>query len=279
MQGPSGAGKTMSALLVAVGLAGGDWSKVAVIDTERSADLYADLGPFLVLSPTAPFTPERYGEALSVCEASGVEVVVLDSISPCWEHLLDYHSSLPGNSFSNWSKVTPRHNAFVERIARSPLHVVACVRAKTEYVLSEKNGKSNVPEKVGMKPIQRDGIEYEFTLVFELDTRHNAAATKDRTRLFADQPSFRLGEGTGEALLDWCRSGSVPMRPADPHEAIRAQISACVTIADLTDLYHQLTPADQDALRPDFQQHKHRIASSSSQTSSTSQHGNHAHAA
>ncbi|WP_235917420.1 AAA family ATPase [Hymenobacter busanensis] len=280
LQGPSGAGKTMSALLVAHGLTGGNWSKVAVIDTERSADLYADLGAYNVLQLGAPFTPERYLQALDACEQAGMEVVVLDSISPCWEHLLDYHASLPGNSFSNWSKVTPRHNALVEGITRSPLHVIACARSKTEYVLADRNGKQ-VPEKVGMKPIQRDGIDYEFTLVFELDLKHYATATKDRTRLFMDQPPSKLTPQVGEKLLKWCQTGSVA-RPATA-EDVQALIRQCHTMALLTELYRLLTPEQQQAHKPAFQQQKQRLLAvpfvqpTFSQTHSD--HGNQPHAA
>ena len=117
LQGPSGSGKTYSALLLAFGLCG-DWSKIAVIDSEtNSSALYADLGKFMVLSLEAPFTPERYIEAISVCETAAMKVIIIDSISHEWEGaggILEAHSNMTGNSYTNWSKLTPRHNSFVQ---------------------------------------------------------------------------------------------------------------------------------------------------------------------
>ncbi|PJJ54935.1 AAA family ATPase [Hymenobacter chitinivorans] len=287
LQGSSGSGKTMSALLVAYGLAG-DWAKVAIIDSERgSAHLYADLGAYQVLPLTAPFTPERYMDALATCEQAGMEVIILDSITHCWEYLLDYHASLPGNSFTAWSKVTPRHNAFVDRLLRSPAHIIATVRSKTEYALSEKNGKQ-VPEKLGMKSIQRDGLDYEFSLVFELDAKHHAVASKDRTRLFVDQPPFRLGEGTGQALLEWCAAG---LPAPESEDDVRQSIRLCQTLDELLALYYRLEPAYQVALKAEFQDQKQHLQTLSdapssvgnnklfTQPSQLSTHGNLAHSA
>ena len=116
LQGPSGSGKTYSALLVAYGLSY-NWSKVAVIDSENhSAELYAHLGNYNVINLAAPFTPEKYSQAIDVCEQAGIEVIIIDSTTHCWENLLDFHSSLQGNTFTNWAKVTPRHNDFVQKI-------------------------------------------------------------------------------------------------------------------------------------------------------------------
>src|SRR5690554_2636412 len=149
IQGPSGSGKTMSALLLASGMA--DWSKIAVIDTENhSADLYAHLGEYNVLQLSKPFTPERYVKAIEVCENASMEVIIIDSVSHEWEGsggILDLHGAMAGNSFTNWNKVTPRHNAFVQKILQSGAHIVATIRTKTDYTLTDKNGKM-VPEKI-----------------------------------------------------------------------------------------------------------------------------------
>jgi hypothetical protein len=209
IQAPSGAGKTYSALLLAYGLIN-DWSKIAVIDTENhSADLYAHLGNYQVLALEQPFSPERYMEAIEICEKAGVEAIILDSISHEWEGnggILDIHGAMMGNSFTNWAKITPRHNAFVQKILQSPCHIIASIRSKQDYVLSEKNGKM-VPEKVGLKGVTREGLDYEFTLVFELDLKHQATATKDRTQLFMDKPSFIISSATGQRILNWCNTG------------------------------------------------------------------------
>ena len=178
LQGPSGSGKTYSALLVAYGLCM-DWNMVAIVDSENhSGELYSHLGNYNVLNMESPFSPEKYIEAISLCEREKMEVVILDSVTHEWEFLLDYHSSLQGNSFTNWGKITPRHNDFVQKILQSPCHIISTIRTKQDYVLSEKNGKM-VPEKVGMKSVQRENLEYEFTLVFDLNMVNHATASKE----------------------------------------------------------------------------------------------------
>lgn len=210
LQGPSGSGKTYSALLLAYGLCN-DWSKVAVIDTENhSADLYAHLGQYNVLNLSEPFTPENYIKAIEACEKAMMQVIIIDSISQEWEGsggIIETHSKMTGNSFTNWNYITPRHNAFVQKILQSPCHVLSTIRCKQDYVLSEKNGKY-VPEKVGLKGVTRDGMDYEFTLVFDLDIKHQAKASKDRTGLFMDGLPFVIKPDTGRKILDWCQMGN-----------------------------------------------------------------------
>lgn len=209
LQGPSGSGKTYSALLLAYGLTK-DWDRIAVIDSENhSADLYAHLGDYSVVQIGPPFSPAKYIEAIEICEAAGMEVIIIDSISHEWEGqggILDIHSSMMGNSFTNWSKVTPLHNSFVNRILQSPAHVIATIRSKVDYVLSDRNGKM-VPEKVGLKGITREGMDYEFTIVLDIDLKHHVIASKDRTGLFMDKPQFVITEATGVMIKDWCMSG------------------------------------------------------------------------
>lgn len=208
LQGASGSGKTYSSLLIAYGLTG-DWSKMAVIDTENgSADLYAHLGQYNVLSLSNPYSPERYIQAIEVCEKSGMEVIIIDSISHCWDYLLDFHANLQGNSFANWAKVTPRQNSFIQKILQTHAHVICTMRSKQEYVLNEKNGKM-IPEKVGLKAVQRDNVDYEFTLVFDVDIKHYALASKDRTGLFMGKPEFTITPQTGRMLLEWCNTSQI----------------------------------------------------------------------
>ena len=231
IQGPSGSGKTYSSIQLANGLIG-DLSKVCIVDTEHySADLYAHLGNFQVISLKAPYTPEKYIQAIEIAEAAGMDLVIIDSLSHCWEYLLEYHSGLSGNTFANWSKVTPRHKAIVQRILTSPCHIIATLRVKQDYVLTDKNGKM-VPEKVGLKFIQRDGLDYEFTVAFNLDMNHNATCTKDRTGLFISTSPFVIESKTGENLLDWCLKGVTV-------DSVRTKINKAGSIQDLTELYKQ----------------------------------------
>ena len=266
LQGPSGAGKTYSSLLLAYGLTG-DWSKIAVIDTEnQSADLYAHLGQYNVLSVGAPHTPEKYVEAIEVCEKAGMDVIIIDSISHEWETLLDIQSNMPGNSFSNWAKITPRHNALINKILSSSAHIIATVRSKQDYVLTDKNGKM-VPEKVGLKGVQRDGLEYDFTIVFDVNIRHQATASKDRTGMFVNQPDFQINSEVGQRILRWCMEGQKPvfdaqrMSLADEFEqslSFLDAIHACQNLDELIKLFNE-NPKLQQTYREEFISRKNAL--------------------
>lgn len=205
----SGAGKTMSALLIASGMT--TWDKIALIDTENgSGDLYSHLGDYNVITLTAPFTPERYIQAIKSCEDAGMEVIIIDSITHEWDGkggILEIHGKMTGNSFTNWNTVNPRHTAFINSILESKCHVITTVRRKQEYELSkDSQGKSQV-NKLGMKEVTREGWEYEVTANLELDINHNATSSKDRTGLFDGKPAFTPSAETGKMLLDWCNQG------------------------------------------------------------------------
>lgn len=250
LQGCSGSGKTMSALLLAYGLYN-DWGKIAIIDSENgSADLYANLGNYNVLPLQDSFTPETYMEAIGICEDAGMEVIIIDSISQCWDNLLEYHAGLQGNSFTNWQKVTPRINAFMQKILQSEKHIICTMRCKQDYVLNEKNGKT-VPEKVGLKAVMRDGIDYEFTIVFDINMKHQAIASKDRTNLFMGKPDFTITPTTGQIILDWCNDGITV-------EVIRRKINNSKSIEELTSIYHQY-PEWYQQLTSDFMQKKMQL--------------------
>jgi hypothetical protein len=256
LQGPSGSGKTYSALLLAYGLCH-DWSSIAVIDTEYgSASLYSHLGPFKTIRLAAPFSPEKYCDAISICEQAGIEVIIIDSCSHEWDGaggVLDIHSSMSGNSFTNWGKVTPRHNNFVQAILQSPCHIICNIRSKQDYVLTDKNGKM-VPERIGLKGVQRDGIEYELTTVFELDIKHFATATKDRTSLFINEPPFKLDRIAGEKLKQWCEQGEAD----NPVAELIRKIDSCSTVDDLLKLYTD-SSAYQESLLSEFSRRRKQL--------------------
>lgn len=256
LQGSAGSGKTYSSLLLAQGLTNGNLSQVAIIDSENgSADLYAHLGSYNVLSMTPPFTPEKYVEAIDVCEKAGMQVIIIDSISHSWDELLDFHSKLAGNSFTNWGKVTPRQKAFTDKLLQCNAHVIATMRTKQDYVLNQKDGKY-IPEKVGLKAVQRDGLDYEFTLVFDIDIKHFAVSSKDRTGLFMGKPEFVINSGTGKRILDWCNTGSKPGEDNILSENdILEKIQSCNTVSDLLDLYKKF-PQYQDGLKSIYEARK-----------------------
>lgn len=213
LQGSAGSGKTYSAIKLALGMTNGDPSKIAVIDTENeSASLYSDIfGEFLTLQLEAPYTPERCIKAIDICEESNdVQVVIFDSISHEWigeGGMLDLAESMSGNTFTNWGKLTPRHNRFINRILSCKKHMICTMRSKQDYILVENEKGRMAPEKVGMKSVTRDGVDYEFTLNFDIDIKNFATCTKDRTSMFKNQPEFKITENTGFEILQWCESG------------------------------------------------------------------------
>jgi hypothetical protein len=255
LQGPSGSGKTYSSLLLANGLVG-NWNQIAVIDTENnSSHLYSNLGSYNVLSLSEPFSPERYIEALEFCEKAGMKAIIIDSISQEWEGsggIIESHSNMAGNSFTNWNRITPRHNAFVQKILQSPSHIIATIRSKQDYVLTDKNGKM-VPEKVGLKGVTRDGMDYEFTLVFDLDIKHQVTTSKDRTGLFSNPLPFTITEQTGSKIRIWCM-GEELIRNAE------MQINEAKTVQELRSILLKY-PTLRDKLDPICIQRKKEIES------------------
>lgn len=257
LQSPSGGGKTYSALQLAYGITN-DWSKIAVIDTENhSAELYSHLGQYNVLHLEAPFSPEKYQEAIMVCIKAKMEVIIIDSISHEWDYIIEQHGALAGNSYTNWSKFTPRHQQFIQSILQADAHIICTIRSKQDYVLNEKNGKQ-VPEKVGLKPIQRDGVDYEFTLVFEIDIKHNAIATKDRTGVFANKTEFKITSDTGKLIADWCKMG-IEEPITMPSTQILNFIGSCQTIDELRELYQSCSAEEQSQYRDDFNKRKYQL--------------------
>jgi energy-coupling factor transporter ATP-binding protein EcfA2 len=212
--GPSGSGKTYSSLLWAQVLAEG--GKIAVIDTERdSAKLYADRFDFDSLSMSAPYHPDRLVEALKVAEAEGYACVVIDSLTHFWNgqggilEIVDQAGAAnKGNAFSGWKVATPIQQRMVDAILAFDGHIITTMRSKTEYSL-EKNEYGKIsPKKVGLAPQQRDGIEYEYTLVLEMDTEHRTIIGKTRCEMLADKvfPANAASDGAN-TFLNWLKSG------------------------------------------------------------------------
>lgn len=253
IQGCAGSGKTYSSLLLAYGLIR-DWSRIAVIDSENnSADLYAHLGNYNVLSLQNNYSPENYMEAIEICEKAGMEVIIIDSMSQCWDFLLDCHANMQGNSFTNWGKITPRQTAFIQKLLQSNCHIISTLRTKQDYVLNEKNGKL-VPEKVGLKAVMRDGIDYEFTIVFDIDMKHHVTASKDRTGLFMGKAEFKIDASTGGKILEWCNDGVSIDR-------VKEQIHSSRSVEELNGIYHRY-PEWYPFLSADFINRKSSLTAS-----------------
>jgi hypothetical protein len=207
--GPSGSGKTYSALRLARGLVG-PTGKIALIDTEnRSASLYADRFDFDTLEIAPPFDNEKFVDGVTAAVEAKYGAIVIDSASHFWEGILDYKDKLDqrgGNSYTNWKIAGEKFGGVIKAVLQSPTHVICCMRSKMDYVQEKDDrGKTQI-KKVGLAPIMRDGIEYEFTTVFDVALNHQAAVSKDRSGLFVDK-IFQITEETGAQLEAWRLSG------------------------------------------------------------------------
>ena len=222
--GVAGAGKTYTALSIAKHLGG----RIAVIDTERgSASKYSDNFEFDVLEIDS-YAPKTYVDAIEAAEEAGYEVLIIDSLSHAWAgkngalEMVDRTAkrSQSGNNFGAWRDVTPQHNAMVEAIVGSKMHIIGTMRAKTEYVQEKdpKTGRTTV-RKVGMAPIQRDGLEYEFDVVADLDVDNNLIVGKTRCPQLAGAVVNKAGREIARTLKGWLTDGTEVEEKAAPARA------------------------------------------------------------
>lgn len=205
--GASGSGKTYSALRLAKGLASG--GKIVIIDTEnkRSA-YYSDDFDFNAIYLSAPFTPARYMSASRAAIEQGAKVLIIDQITYEWAgtggvlQMVDENPS--SNAFAKWKEPSKNHNEFLDFLVNCKIPNIVCIRAKEKYEIQEDEKGKKVPVKIGLGPIQREGIEYEFPIAFLLRSDHSATATKDNTKLFKERVDF-LDEEVGKNILAWSK--------------------------------------------------------------------------
>lgn len=229
MAGVTNSGKTLSSLLIAYGmmkeaypeLSESDvWRKIGVVDTEHErAALYENrefhgvrIGPFIHLKFPPPYSTERYQGAVEALKERGVELVIVDSLSHNWNGeggTLSKHGSMSGNSFQNWNKLQSETTELVNVMTRNNIHLIATMRVKTEYVMELNDKGKQQPRKVGLKPIQKDDVDYEFTTQFMIDADHLATATKDNTGLFetVEDESFTITPSLGAELYRFLEKG------------------------------------------------------------------------
>lgn len=217
MAGPSNAGKTLGALMIAKGIG----EKIAVIDTERgSASLYSTSFDFDTLELQPPYSPERFIEAIRAAEKAGYGSIIVDSLTHEWDGTggcLEINETIAqakyrGNTWSAWSETTPRHRSLLDAILQSPSHIIATMRSKTETV----QGEDKKVRKVGMKTEQRGGTEYEMTMMLEMEhSTHFAVLTKGRlfdapaeVRQYFETPHL-ITPTDGQMLMRWLEQGEV----------------------------------------------------------------------
>ena len=259
LTGPSGSGKTFSSLRLARGLVGPN-GKIAFVDTEnRSATLYSDLTEFFHLDLTPPFAYKKFIEAIKEAEKAGFDCIILDSASHLWQGILEEKTNLDrkgGNQYTNWADPTKNFNSVIQSLVQSRIHVISCMRTKTDYVLQlETNSKGKdvqTPKKVGLAPIMRDGIEYEFTTVFEVGMDHQCSTSKDRTGLFVDQ-TFLITEETGELIQKWI-AGASPVSETEIANEFLKQLTDATSKETLNEIgirikASALSESQKDSLR------------------------------
>lgn len=234
--GTSGSGKTFSALRIARGLVGPS-GRIAVADTERgSASKYADRFTFDA-QDMETFAPNDFVQVIQEAERGGYDCLIIDSLSHAWMgkggalEMVDNAAkrSKSGNSFNAWREVTPEHNAMVDAIVRARCHVIVTMRAKTEYVIETNDKGRQIPRKVGLAPVQRDGLEYEFDVVGDMDSA-GLIVTKTRCPSLDGQVIARPGEELGAALRAWltdgvASSGEIRTATQSPREAKAAEVA------------------------------------------------------
>ena len=245
--GPSGSGKTYSSLLIAKGLGG----SIAMIDTERgSGNLYSDLANYDIAELEPPFTPEKYVEAIREAEKSGYETIIIDSLSHAWAgpggilEFVDKASQNQKNNFAAWREASPKHNALVEALVQSPAHIIGTMRSKTQWEVQkdERTGKTK-PVKIGLAPVQREGLEYEVTAVLEISVDgHVASASKDRTSLF-DGQYFVPGVETGQTLAKWLHGAE----QAEGTESAQNQGHSVLQFASEANIREEAVQGSQEA--------------------------------
>lgn len=225
LDGPTGSGKTYTGLEFAFVLAGPN-GRVCVIDTEhRSASKYAGYAPHGIpwlfdVCDLKHYAPSTYTAAIREAGQLGYDVILIDSLSHGWEGVggaldqVDKKAAESGNSFTAWKDVTPQHREMIDAILASPAHVVVTMRSKMEYVLEEttnKNGrKVTTPKKVGMAPIQRQGMEYEFDIVCDLDIDHMLKVSKTRCPEIDGMLVSKPGPEFLSPVIRWLNEGAKP---------------------------------------------------------------------
>jgi hypothetical protein len=271
--GTSGSGKTYSALLIAQGLQA---DAIAFIDTENgSGDLYSDLCSYQIDAIQAPFTPQKYIDKIKEAEdffdaRNKNVVIIIDSLTHAWKGaggVLDIQSAIAkagkGNSYTAWRDVTPQHEALVNAILQSPAHIIATIRSKQAYAMANgENGKIEI-QKLGLEPVQREGMEYEFTIFFDMAITHYTTASKDRTRLFSTEAPFIPTIETGEKIMSWLNSGADVETPTIlTFEDLTKQVAEHKSVADARTWWkdnkesiEKLTPDEKTALNKAITEH------------------------
>lgn len=236
--GPAGSGKTYTGLLFAQGLANG--GKVAVVDTEHgSASKYADLFSFDVMEMKPPFHPDRFVEFIHAAEKMEYKVILLDSLSHEWSGtggILDVIDNIAArsnskNTFAAWKEGTPLQNKLIDSIIACGIHVIATMRTKQDYVIEQDERGKMTPKKIGLAPVQRDGFEYEFDLVINMDIDNQAVVTKSRCPALTRGVFKNPGQEVVTILNEWLHGEVVERIAPQPREEVKSSSDRIWSVA------------------------------------------------
>lgn len=239
--GPSGAGKTMTSLLLARELAAG--GKIAAIDSEfGSMSKYADRFDFDVMELAGDYHPNRYTAALQEAEAAGFAVCIVDSLTHAWTGTKDVvdkrkMADRNGNGFTAWSEGTKLWDALQNAIMGSKMHVIVTMRAKTAYSQEKDEKGKTVVRKLGMEPETRDGSEFAYDIVLDMDTEHVGRVSKTRCAELDGYAVLKPGAELGQIIAAWVGGGAEPKPPAGTKtrlERIHERYMADKTAAEKT---------------------------------------------
>ena len=221
LDGPTGSGKTWTALAMAAAMAEAEGKKFAVVDTERrSASLYSDRFTFDTLPWLPPYDPRKLAEVLfNADQSEEYAVFVTDSLTHFWKGkggVMDIVDGAArrnggGNQFSGWKEGTPALQTLIDTMLGLNSHFIGTMRSKMEHLLVENERGRMVPQKVGMAPEMRGDIEYEFTLCISMDLGHTGVVTKSRCEELADlviPAGITNIQEVTDRFLTWLREGA-----------------------------------------------------------------------
>jgi len=263
LYGPPRSGKTYTALRIARGMVGPK-GKIGVLDTESGrARLYSDKVPggFAVGELTPPYTPRRYLEAIEEFLRYGVDILVVDSFSHCWEgpggvlEMADQAEESGRKGLAKWLGPKRDYKKLVSFLLSTRLHMILCSRAKQPIVEAVVNGEKALVTQP-WEPIQDKRLKYEMTIVVPMSLDGGYETDPDRLKVPGGLAHlFRgelLDETTGMAIAAWVKGG----KPVDHALELlrRAAFDAAAggTEAFTTWWNSAAVRGRRKALRPDF---------------------------
>ena len=223
--GPSGSGKSYSALRVATGIAGreGEGTKIGYIGTEGMRDkLYANEFNYDLIS-LEEYSSDYYEAALDAFLEAGYKVIIIDSMTHLWNWVQDQVqlTTKGDNTFQAWGKYKKENKKIIEKILLATAHIIVTARGKDEYVLEANSRGKMAPRKVGVGAQQDKDIEYEYMVTWMIDQdTHLAEAAKDNTHIFEGKIKV-LDEKDGEALYNWANDGDPVKSPKERAEEVK----------------------------------------------------------